>query len=97
MRAPLRKVGAPENEYANARDVLPEALLRRVQRYWAGMLWVPPPDRRRFKTRGHEERNGRMRRDRRRGLSLGSLAKKYRLSRERVRQIVASGKRLLNS
>jgi Mor family transcriptional regulator len=75
--------------YANARDILPKTLLREVQRHFpGGLLWIPPPQRRRFKTRGLERRNQRLARDAREGLSLRDLSRKYGLSAERVRQLL---------
>ena len=29
--------------YANARDVLPKELLKEIQKYHTGMLWIPEP------------------------------------------------------
>lgn len=75
--------------YANARRVLPRGLLRHVQRHFhGGLLWVPSPTRRRAKTRGDVERNRRMRAAKHRGVPVRKLAARYRLSEERVRQIL---------
>lgn len=30
--------------YANAADVLPSELLKAVQKYWRGLLYIPPAD-----------------------------------------------------
>jgi hypothetical protein len=79
--------------YANAREVLPGWLVREIQgRFAGGFLWVPVLERRRVKTRGHDRRNRRIAAERSRGLSLKELARKFGLSEERVRQILAGSK-----
>jgi len=75
--------------YSNARVILPPALLRRVQTYANGLLWVPSPTRRRIKTAGDAARNTRILRDRARGRSIRWLARKYRLSPTRIHEIVS--------
>lgn len=75
--------------YANAQKVLPRALLREVQRHFeGGLLWVPARRRQRRKTRTDSERNRNIALDNRRGATIRSLAEKYGLSKERIRQIL---------
>lgn len=73
--------------YANARDVLPPALLRKVQRHWQGMLWVPRAPKRRLRL----ERDRLLLMRYRRGGTIATLAREFGLSRERVRQICKAG------
>jgi Mor family transcriptional regulator len=80
--------------YANAKNVLPGTLLRKVQAYFqGGLLWIPPIARRRLKTRKDAERNRRIFRDKAKGLSTTLLAEKYGLSEERIRQVLREAKR----
>lgn len=81
-------------DYGNARDVLPARLLREVQkRFEGGLLWVPARARQRRKTRRDAERNRQIVRDRRSGRCARELARRHRLSVERIRQIVKEAKR----
>ena len=82
-----------KKRYANARDVLPPKLLRQVQRYWGGLLWVPLVDRRKLKRFADRERDRRIVREHRRGESTAALARRYCLSQERIRQIARAAKR----
>lgn len=74
--------------YANAKDVLPAALLRSVQRHWAGLLWIPAPVRRHHKTRFDLKRNARIYRARLRGARVRDLADQFRLSRVQIWKIL---------
>ena len=80
--------------YANAREVLPPELLAQVQQHFeGGLLWIPVRARRRRKTRVDLERNRRIIREKEAGATNRTLAQKYGLSEERVRQIVSASKR----
>lgn len=82
-----------KKEYANARDVLPPSLLRRIRAHWQGLLWIPILEGRRRKTRHDAARDRRIVRDHLRGRSTAELAQEFSLSRERIRQIVRQAKR----
>ena len=80
--------------YANASDALPRELLAQVQQHFeGGLLWVPARTRRRRKTRVDVERNRQIVHEKQAGASTRSLAEKFGLSEERVRQIVNATKR----
>lgn len=80
--------------YQNAKEVLPEQLLKEVQRYAAGMmLYVPAPECRRRGSgeayrRELAERNRRIWRDRQRGMSAAALGEKYFLSEKSIQRIL---------
>ena len=61
-----------------------------------GLLWVPPREARKEKTKGHAERNRQIRREKAEGASTGFLAQKYGLSAERIRQLVRDPKARVN-
>ncbi len=80
--------------YANARDVLPRPLLKKIQeRFEGGLLWIPARARRRRKTREAAARDLQIRDERRGGASIPDLSRKYGLSEERIRQITRRPKR----
>lgn len=69
-------------EHVNAKDVLPERLLRQVQKYWGGYLYIP-------ETREwYLEKRRRIVRHRRRGIRAETIAKWVGLSARRARQIL---------
>jgi len=74
--------------YKNAESVLPGKLLREVQKYARGHLWVPSAQRRKVKTMRDEERNRRIYRMRKNGMLLKDIAEEIGLCPERIRQIV---------
>jgi len=83
------------NAYKNASDVLPESLLREVQKYAAGETLYFPKDKKRMKwgeksgaRAFFQERNGEIREKFRQKMSIGHLADEYCLSVETVRKIV---------
>lgn len=80
-------------DYANAADVLPPGLLRKVQQHWQGLLWIPLLEGR--KTRGDRQRNRQILLEYDRGRTTAELAEKYSLSQERIRQIVRKGRQTL--
>ncbi len=75
--------------YANAADVLPAALARKLVRYVRGRVWIPVRRRRRFKTACDPARNRRIRELSRQGWTVGEIAEEVRLCKERVRQILS--------
>lgn len=76
--------------YANAADVLPPRLLRRIQAYWWGLLWIPSPAG--GKRQDQKLRDARIRRLHAQGLTPADLAREFHLTAERIRQIVRRGK-----
>lgn len=76
------------NEYKNAREVLPEELLRKLQGIYTGPVWIPAIKRRRIKTKGMDERDENIREMHRQGRTVAEIAEVVLLSRERVRQII---------
>jgi hypothetical protein len=74
--------------YANARDILPGEVLRMIQAHFeGGLLWVPPQEARRGKTRNRQARDEEILAEKGRGVATKALAEKYGLSEERIRQI----------
>jgi hypothetical protein len=64
--------------YANARVLLPPALLRELRTHFeSGLLWVPPP-----------EKDESLLREFRRGVSIARLSRRRGLPAERVRRIL---------
>ena len=89
--------GSPSRAYANARNILPTPVLHTLQSHFeGGLLWVPPREARKDKTKGHAERNQQILREKAAGASTGFLAQKYGLSAERIRQLVREPKARLN-
>jgi Mor family transcriptional regulator len=89
--------GSPPRAYANARNILPTPVLHVVQSHFdGGLLWVPPREARKEKTKGHVERNRQILQERIDGASIRFLACKYGLSDERIRQLVRSPKTRIN-
>ena len=79
--------------YANARDILPGEVLRMLQAHFeGGLLWVPPQEARRGKTRDHQARDEEIQAQKDRGVATKALAQKYGLSEERIRQIARHSK-----
>jgi Mor family transcriptional regulator len=82
--------------YRNANEVLPDALLREVQKYAGGeALYIPrKPGARREWGEGtgaklhYKERNGEIREKHARGAAVEALADEYGLSAESIRKIV---------
>jgi DNA-binding NarL/FixJ family response regulator len=69
--------------HVNARDVLPKELLREVQRYCSGYIYVPST--REF----YAKRRGEIALLARRGLTVELIAERMALSERRVRQVLA--------
>jgi hypothetical protein len=92
-----RAAGSPSSSdpraYANAREILPVPILQVVQTHFeGGLLWVPPRQARREKTRGHVERNRQILAEKAAGASTKVLSQRYGLSEERIRQLVRKTK-----
>jgi len=82
-------------KYRNAGEILPDPLLKELQKYADGeTLYVPAAGERKAWGEGsgtrryYAERNEEIRQKHRRGVRIDSLAEKYGLSEERVRKIV---------
>lgn len=81
-------------KYVNAREILPEALIKEIQKYVKGQhLYIPQTER---QTWGHstgireemEERNAEIFRRYKSGVSIRQLAEQFSLSEDRVRGII---------
>jgi len=82
-----------QRAYASAREILPDQILAVVQAHFdGGLLWVPPREARKDKTKGHLERNRQILQEKADGASTKVLAQKYGLSEERIRQLVRGTK-----
>lgn len=79
------------NGYKNARDVLPERILRKLQDVYIGLVWVPGSNKKKVKEIGKAERNRKMIELYSNGKSIKALANEFFLSAERVRQIIKGG------
>jgi len=82
-------------KYRNASDILPDPLLRELQKYAGGeAIYVPAAGERKpwgegsGSRRYYAERNEEIKQKYRRGVKIGALAEEYALSEERVRKIV---------
>ncbi|MDR1464853.1 MAG: hypothetical protein LBJ11_06095 [Oscillospiraceae bacterium] len=82
-------------KYRNAGEILPDPLLRELQRYAQGeALYIPQAGERKIWGEGsgarryYAERNDEIRQKFRRGAKIDALAEEYGLSGERVRKIV---------
>jgi len=80
--------------YVNARDVLPESLVKEIQKYVTGQhLYIPQTERRDWgSTTGTREelrkRNREIYMKYLAGIRIPTLSEQYRLSEERIRGIV---------
>ena len=86
-------------KYENAKDILPEQLLRQVQRYAAGkLLYIPSGEQKRFwgETSGYRqylrERNRDIRAAFKTGAAIEQLSEEYYLSFDSIKKIVYSKK-----
>ena len=75
----------------NARDVLPERLLKKVQRVYTGEIWIPILRKHKMKKTGDTERNREILSLYGQGKSLDEIANRVFVCKERVRQIVRNG------
>ena len=81
--------------YRNASEILPDPLLKELQKYAGGeTLYVPAAGERKAWGEGsgtrryYAERNGEIQQKYRRGIKVDALAAEYGLSEERVRKII---------
>ena len=82
-------------KYRNASEILPDPLLKELQKYAGGeTLYVPAAGARRAWGEGsgsrryYAQRNEEIRQKFRRGIKVDALAEEYGLSEERVRKIL---------
>ena len=82
-------------KYHNASEILPDPLLKELQKYAGGeTLYVPATGERKAWGEGsgtrryYAERNDEIRQKFRRGAAVDALAEEYGLSEERIRKIV---------
>ena len=75
----------------NARNVLPERLLKKVQRVYTGEIWIPILRKHKMKKKGDIERDREILRLYDQGKSLDEIANRVFVCKERVRQIVRNG------
>ena len=82
-------------KYRNASEILPDPLLKELQKYAGGeVLYIPTEGHRKAWGEGsgsrryYAERNDEIRQKFRRGVKMDTLAEEYGLSRERIRKIV---------
>ena len=78
----------PAKKYVNAQEVLPDDLLREVQKYCQGFIWVPVTERQRLKTVDDNIRNQEIVRLHEAGIRTKVLAERMGLCPERIRQIL---------
>lgn len=84
-------------KYRNATEVLPDELLREIQKYTSGeAIYIPQAKKRQNWGEGsgarryYEERNEKIREKYKSGTSMDELAQMYNLSVETVRKIIYS-------
>lgn len=83
-------------KYVNAKEVLPDALIKEIQKYVKGQhLYIPATERQNWgaSTGIRDEmdlRNDEICRQYYEGFSMAQLAKKFNLSEERIRGIIYS-------
>ena len=75
------------NGYKNAYEVLPEELVKKLQRIYTGPVWIPAVKKKRIKTDAHE-RDLRIWEMHRQGTPIEEIAEMIFLCKERVRQII---------
>jgi len=73
-----------KESYQNAYDVLPDHLVKEIQRYYTGRLWVP------VESTFFKDRNRLILELRANGETTKSIAKLVNLTDERVRQIITT-------
>ena len=76
------------NEYKNAREVLPEDLITKLQRIYTGCVWIPAVNRREIKTKGTGKRDQKILKLFSQGKTLEQISERVFLCKERVRQII---------
>ena len=84
------------NEYKDAREVLPEDLIRRLRRIYTGPVWVPRLVRREIKTKGTKERDEKILKLYSQGKTMEKISEEVFICKERVRQIIRNNGGLRN-
>lgn len=79
-----------QNEYKNARDVLPEELIMKLSQIYTGLVWIPGLKRRMIKRKGTKERDQKILKLYSQGKTMEKIAEEIYLCKERVRQIIKS-------
>lgn len=87
-------------KYRNATQILPDELLKEIQKYTEGeTIYIPKRNEKKKWGEGsgarrfYEERNSKMRQDYKNRLSFDEIANKYALSVESVKRIVYDARR----
>lgn len=82
-------------KYKNASHVLPDELLKELQKYAPGeVIYIPKPDGKRKWGEGsgarafYQERNSKIQADHKNGITIEELATKYNLSIDSIRRIL---------
>ena len=84
-------------KYKNAKDILPDRLLRELQEYISGgVLYVPSGDKKQWGENSgarqyYKQRNNEIRASYEAGDSTEQLASRYQLTEEAIRKILFSG------
>lgn len=73
-----------KESYQNAYDVLPDHLVKEIQKHYTGRLWVP------VESTFFQDRNQLIRELRANGETTKNIAKLVNLTDERVRQIITA-------
>ncbi len=74
-------------KYANAEEILPKELLKEVQKYHTGILWIP------FPSRFYKERKQLVIALKSQGINTDEIARLAGITRRRVNQILADQKK----
>lgn len=82
-------------KYKNASHILPDELLKEIQKYVTGeVIYIPKQEEKKKWGEGsgarqfYQERNGKIRSDYQNGMTIEELMKKYNLSVESIKRIV---------
>lgn len=82
-------------KYKNASHVLPDKLLKEIQKYVAGeVIYIPKPEEKKKWGEGsgarqfYKERNEKIQEDYQKGMTMDELMEKYALSLESIRRII---------
>ncbi|MBO5030285.1 MAG: hypothetical protein J6C19_04535 [Lachnospiraceae bacterium] len=82
-------------KYKNASHVLPDELLKEIQKYVTGeVIYIPKPEEKKKWGEGsgarrfYQERNRKIQADYQDGMTIGELIEKYNLSAESIKRIV---------
>ena len=82
-------------KYKNASHVLPDKLLKEIQKYVTGeVIYIPKPEEKKKWGEGsgarqfYKERNEKIQEDYQKGMTMDELVEKYALSLESIRRII---------